>query len=94
LGCEAAREEKVFQVMRLMIGNNHPVGSDGGIKHVSQIMEGGLSRWFQESIMEDLLEALGWGIFGVEGQMQEDTFFIDISVGCVVCGLGHGQRIE
>jgi hypothetical protein len=70
-----AGEEKVLQVVWLIIGNNHPVGLDGGIEHVPHIGQGGLVAWgFQESITEDLLEMLGQGIFRIERQMLEDFF--------------------
>ena len=57
LGGKTTGEEKVIEIMRPMICNNHPVSADRGFNMVLYVREGWLARWLEESTTEESLES-------------------------------------
>jgi hypothetical protein len=51
-----AREEEVTKVIRPVISNNHPVGSQGAFKKVAEVRKVRLGRWRKKMSTEEPLD--------------------------------------
>jgi hypothetical protein len=72
---KAAREEEVVEVVRPMMGNNQPVGSQRASKMVSEVRERRLCGQKEEVLAEEPLDGHRWRVIRMVRQVEEAQRF-------------------